>query len=109
MTAPESETFYAAADVAKRHGLRPAQRYIRVRYETEPGKEYDDHGLRAIDEIHAVGLALEMMDESNCWMDACGLRVWLRAYRVPGQREPRLVVTCTPESCTPDRAPGGAR
>jgi hypothetical protein len=106
-----TETYYADATAAKRYGLRPSQRYITVSYETEPGRETDDEGQRAVDEIHAVGLSLEMMDESNCWANVAGLRVWFRAYHVRGQREPRLVVTCEPESCAPVAAAtaGGGR
>lgn len=97
----DSSQFYADDDVAKRYGLRPAQRYIEVRYETIPGRETDDCGQRVVDEIVATGCRAEMMDESNCWMDVNGLRVWIRAVRIKGQREPRLYVTAEPESCSP--------
>lgn len=96
----ERETCYTAdADEAKRYGLTRGQRQIVVRWETIPGRETDDGGQRVVDEIIATGCRMEMMDESNCWMDVNGLRVWIRAMRIKGQREPRLVITATPESC----------
>lgn len=97
-----SEFFIADRDVVKRHGLRQSQRRIEVRWETIPGRETDDSGQRVVDEILACGIHAEMMDESNCWMDVNGLRVWIRAVRIKGQREPRLYVTAEPESCTPE-------
>jgi hypothetical protein len=98
----DSERFTASAGSVKRHGLRPGQRGIEVRYETIPGRELCPCGCgqRAIDEIFAVGLHAEMMDEDACWMDVGGLRVWMQAYRVPGQRKLRLVVTAQPDTCT---------
>lgn len=97
----ESTIFFTDSDEAKRRGLKGAQRRIEVRWEAIPEREFDDSGQRVIDEIIATGCRLEMMDESNCWMDVNGLRVWFRAVRVKGQREPRLYVTAEPESCSP--------
>ena len=98
----DSETvFVADRDYARQRGLKGQHAYVTVRWETEPGRETDDAGQRAVDEILTTQVNLEMMDESNCWADVCGLRVWFRAYRVKGEREPRLVVTAEPESCSP--------
>ncbi len=96
----ERETRYMAdADYRKSRGLRPRDGAVTVRWQTIPGRETDDGGQRAVDEILAVGVHAEMMDEANCWMDVLGLRVWIRAMRVKGQYEPRLVITAEPESC----------
>lgn len=94
------ETRYMAdADYRKQRGLRPADGAVTVRWETTSGRETDDGGQRAVDEILTSQVHMEMMDESNCWMDVLGLRVWIRAMRVKGQASPRLVITASPESC----------
>ncbi len=108
MSANETQ-FQTDADEAKRAGLRPHQQHITVRWETIPGRETDDTGQRVVDEIIATGLRLEMMDESNCWANVNGLRVWIRAMRVKEQREPRLVITASPESCHAVQAPERGR
>jgi hypothetical protein len=104
----ETARFQADPDDAKRYGLRPHQRGIEVRYETIPGREHCPCGCaqRAIDEILSVGLHREMMDESNCWMGVLGLRVWIQAVHVKGQRKPRLVVTAEPDGCIPEARDG---
>ena len=95
--ADDTTTYGAGPDAVKRHALRPLQRTIAVRWDDD----HDDEGQRLVDEIHAVGMALEMMDDANCWMDVLGLRVWMRAVVIRGK--PRLFVTATAETCEEDR------
>lgn len=97
----DSTTYTADPDAVKRYRLRPSQRGIAVRWDDEPW-----NGRQTVDEIHATGLSLEMLDESGLWMDVCGLRVEIRAYHLSGQQV-RLVVTAEPDDCTPDQRPSG--
>ena len=97
MSGGGEDTYYTDADTAKQGGLRPHQRYVTVRWLTETAQD----GERLVDEILATGCRLEMMDPATCWMNVNGLRVWIRAVRLPGRRDPVLWITATPESCAP--------
>ncbi len=109
-----NQTSYLANDDYRRQwGLKAPHDAVTVRWQTIRGRETDDTGQPVVDEILTSQVHVEMMDESNCWADICGLRVWIRAMRVTGQREPRLVITASPESCheapSPTAGAGGAR
>jgi hypothetical protein len=99
-------TYTADPAAVRRYGLRQSQRNITVRWDDEPW-----NGRQTVDEIHATGVSLEMLDNSGLWMDVCGLRVEIRAYFYRGSNHPKLVVTAEPDDCTPDparHAAGGA-
>lgn len=91
--------FQCSDDAAAYYGLRDGHRFVEVRYDHHPDET--DPDVWTVDEIVTPGLHLEMLDQDTCWMNIKGVHVVIRAVRVKGQRELRLLVTCFPADATP--------